>query len=286
MKVAYLGPAGTYSEQVARAMYADKPAVDFWPVPTIADAIWAVHGSKADACVVPIENSLEGSVNITADLLAHEVTGLHITGEMALPVKHCLFAAPGTTDIKLVMSHPQALGQCRRYLDEHYPAAVRRPVDSTAQALELVSQGTPGQAAIGNLQAGALYKLQLIDCDIQDYTENHTRFVRVERQSYRASSNSGKYKTSIILLMHGNQPGGLCDILHEFAVRGVNLTRIESRPARIGLGTYVFFLDMEGSIEDGPLREALKATEERSEWVKFLGSYPVLTYVEENLQRE
>lgn len=277
MKIAYLGPVGTYSEQVAQAMYAGVPDADFVLLPTIADAIWAVSDGRADACVVPIENSLEGSVNITADMLAHEVEDLYITAEMALPVRHSLFVANGTTQIDLILSHPQALAQCRHYLDAYYPQAARRPVDSTAQSLEMVAAGPAGWAAVGSSRAGALYGLETAAVDIQDYAENHTRFVRIEKQQCLPTGN-GKFKTSVIVLMKGNRPGGLCDILQEFAARNINLTRIESRPARAGLGTYIFFFDMEGSIADPALRETVAAVAGRCEWIKFLGSYPVLEY--------
>lgn len=275
MKIACLGPCGTYSEEIARHLHPGQEN-EFLLYPNISEAIQAVHAGEADAGVVPIENSLEGSVTITLDMLAHGVD-LSITSEIAVPIRHNLVVKGEDREmIHTIISHPQALAQCRLYIAKHYSKVACRPVDSTAAAMEMVVAGEPGIAAIGSDRAKQIYGLELVERDIQDNINNHTRFVSLARQPRRVEGT--ERKTSIICQIHSDYPGGLCNILEEFARWNVNLTRIESRPARTGLGKYVFFLDMEGDILDEKVSVAVNAVRIKSLWFKNLGSYRVLRY--------
>ena len=246
------------------------------PFGSIDQAIRAVSEGEIAQCVVPIENSVEGSVNITLDTLAHEVE-LLISREIVMPVRHNLLAREVGRDIRLILSHPQALAQCRRTLSRLYPAAEVRSVDSTAEAARRVAEGEQGMAAIGSRGAASLYALQLVAADIQDTSSNCTRFVTLQVQP-AVPQRLGRWKTSIVCQIDGSRPGSLYQILAEFAEREVNLTKIESRPARTGLGAYLFFLDMEGSRSEESVLSALQAVERRSLWFKNLGSYLVMDW--------
>jgi prephenate dehydratase len=210
------------------------------------------------------------------DTLAHEVEQL-IVREIVMPVRHNLLAREAGRGVKLVLSHPQALAQCRRTLARLYPTADYRAVESTAEAARLVAEGELGIAAIGSRNAAALYGLEVIAADIQDTVSNCTRFVSLKVQPTDAAE-SGPWKTSIVCQIDGSKPGSLYHILAEFAEREVNLTKIESRPARTGLGAYLFFLDMEGGISEPRIRETLSAVEKQSLWFKNLGSYPLVEW--------
>ena len=272
--VGYLGPSGTHSEEVARRLY--PGGFQLLPFPRIDAVIRAVESGEIAEGIVPIENSLEGSVNITLDTLAHEVS-LFITGEAIWPVKHHLLVKPGTREIRTVISHVQALAQCRRYLAEHFPAAEQQAAESTALAAQMVASGMGGWAAIGSAAAAQVYGLEIAAASIQDNGHNSTRFITVGRRPapYRPGEPA-EWKTSLAFQINGERPGTLCGVLSEFASRNVNLTRIESRPARTGLGIYIFFIDVQGSLEEGPVREAFEAVRAKSLWFKELGSYPVL----------
>lgn len=270
-KVAYLGPRGTFSEEITLSFYRGVEGY-FTPYATIDAVIRAVAGGEAAEGIVPVENSLDGSVNITLDTLAHEVD-LRIVKEMVLPIRHNLLARADNKHINVILSHPQALAQCRSYLREHYPGAELVAVDSTAAAAYQVASGAKNTAAIGSLRAARLYSLAVTAADIQDNPHNSTRFIVLARDAAPAAGKN--CKTSLICQINGEKPGSLYDILGEFARRQVNLTKIESRPARTGLGLYIFFLDAEGSLEDGNVRAAVEAVREKSLWFKSLGSYPV-----------
>lgn len=268
--VAYLGPRGTHSEEIALQLYRGETG-RFMPYPSIDAAIRAVEDGAATECVVPLENSLEGSVNITLDTLAHEVD-LHIVRELVQPVRHNLLVHPAEKHVQIIVSHTQALAQCRHYLRRHFPQAELKAVDSTAAAAYLVASGAKGHAAIGSRRAAALYGLEVAAADIQDHPGNCTRFVVLRREP-NAPGVGGK--TSVVCQINGEQPGSLCAILQEFAMRQVNLTKIESRPARTGLGMYIFFLDVDGSLGEDKVRAAVTAVKRKSLWFKNLGSYPV-----------
>lgn len=273
--VAYLGPRGTFSEEIALSFYRGVEG-NFTPYASIDAVIRAVADGEAAEGIVPVENSLDGSVNITLDTLAHEVD-LRIVKEMVRPIRHNLLARDDTRHINVILSHPQALAQCRQYLRQHHPGAELVAVDSTAAAAYQVASGAKNHAAVGSFRAAELYGLKTVAADIQDNPHNSTRFIVLARGAAQACG--AKNKTSLICQINGEKPGSLCEILGEFASRRVNLVKIESRPARTGLGFYIFFLDAEGSLAEDNVRDAVDAVRAKSIWFKNLGSYPVYNVV-------
>lgn len=271
LKIAFLGPRGTFSEEIALGFYRGVEG-RFIPYASIDAVIRAVADGEVSECVVPVENSLDGSVNITLDTLAHEVD-LYIVKEIIRPVSHNLLTRDDTKHVNVILSHPQAFAQCRRYLRQSHPGAELVTVDSTAAAAYQVASGAKNHAAIGSARAAQLYGLKIAAADIEDSPHNSTRFIVLGRQPVTGSGKA--CKTSIVCQINGEKPGSLCDILTEFASRQVNLTKIESRPARTGLGYYIFFLDAEGSLEEENVRAAVEAVQHKSLWFKSLGSYPV-----------
>lgn len=272
-KVGYLGPRGTFSEEIALNFYRGVEG-RFIPYVSIDAVIRAVEAGEVSEGIVPVENSLEGSVNITLDTLAHEVD-LYIVREMVQPIRHNLMVREDTKHINVVLSHAQALAQCRQYLSRTYPGAELQEVESTAAAAYRVASGAKNSAAIGSLRAAEIYGLRAVACDIEDNPKNSTRFAVLATQ--QASAADLAVKTSIVCQINGEKPGALYDILGEFAERRVNLTKIESRPARTGLGLYIFFFDIEGSLLDDNVQAAVEAVRRKSLWFKNLGSYPVYT---------
>lgn len=271
--VGYLGPHGTHSEEIALDLYREE-ARRFIPFQSIDGAMRAVENGIVTECVVPIENSLEGPVNITLDTLAHEVN-LVIIKEIVWSVRHHLFMKSGTPQIDVIVSHSQALAQCRNYISRCHPGVDLKAVESTAEAACIVAKASQNYAAIGSTRAGQIYGLQPVAADIQDSDKNCTRFVVLSKQQELVQG--GRCKTSVICQMKGEKPGSLCDMLQEFAVRDVNLTRIESRPAKTGLGEYIFFLDVEGSMAEDKVRSAVTAVQLKSRRFKNLGSFHVAT---------
>ncbi|MDF2566121.1 MAG: pheA [Massilibacillus sp.] len=274
----FLGPKGTHSEEVALYLNSEQNNTGKeWklvPYTSIYDAICAVEQGKIDRCVVPVENSIEGSINITLDTLAHDVD-LQIEREIIWAVHNQLMVKNTDDEITTIISHPQPLAQCRSFIKEHYPQAEIRPVSSTARAAKIVAEGKhKGYAVIGCHRAGTLYSLTTIATEIQDNTTNCTRFLILTKP--KETSINGKDKTSIICQINGKKAGSLCEVLLEFAKRDVNLTRIESRPARTGLGKYIFFLDLEDSIDKVNVKAAIKAVAQKSLWLKNLGSFNVI----------
>jgi prephenate dehydratase len=248
-----LGPAGTYSHRAALRLGDD---VDFYDgVPEIADA---VERGDVERGVVPVENSIEGSVNATLDVLAEY--DLYIVGEVVVDVEHALLAQDDGFGV--VASHPQALAQCRGYLRENRPDAELRSVSSTAAGVE-EARDDASVAAIAHPSL-ADDTVRVIDHPVQDAEGNSTRFVVLAREP-----TEGGEKTSIVVYPGADRPGLLYDILGVFKDRGVNLTRIESRPSKRELGDYVFHIDFEGGDAD----EILDALEKHVDWVEFLGSY-------------
>jgi prephenate dehydratase len=274
MRIAYLGPPGTFSEEaVTRCELAggDEPL----PCASFPDAWDAVLAGRADAALLPVENSIEGAIGTTLDLLVHR-SGLLILRELLLPVQQQLLAAPGTTlsQVIRVLSHPQPLGQCARFLRERLPGARLEATHSTADAAIQVSQGLAGAAAIGSRAAAGRYGLSIIAESIQDSDENTTRFVLVARQD---APPTGRDRTSIAFTMDRDRPGGLYEVMGEFASRGINLSKIESRPMKQALGHYVFFVDFEGHRLDAPSAAALESVRRRVHQFHLLGSYPRAT---------
>ncbi len=268
-KVAYFGPAGTFTEAAALKY---TPQAQLIPYPSILAVAEAVSSGQADEGVVPIENSLEGSVNDTLDLLVHG-TALLICHELVLPIEHCLLVRPGTgeTDIRVIYSHPQALGQCRAYINRRFPNATVVPAMSTAAAAERLQHEAVGAAAIGTVRAAELYGMTVLDRGIQDNPSNVTRFVVL---AHKDSPPTGRDKTSLCFSFSDDRPGLLYAALGEFASRNINLLKVESRPTKQSLGQYVFLLDLAGHRQDQKIQKALEALHEHADVLKVFGSYP------------
>lgn len=268
MRVAYFGPAGTNTEVAALRLY---PGEDYAPSPSITHAARTVERGEADRAVVPIENSLQGSVTETVDLLIEE-DGIAVCGEVVLPIEHCLMVKPGAKreGIAVIYSHPQSLGQCRKYLEAKFPAVRTEAALSNADAV-IVMMRTPGAAAIAPARAAEIYGAEIIESGIQDSRINKTRFVALGRTG---AARTGRDKTSIAFAVAHDRPGTLVSVLHEFADRGINLTKIESRPSGAELGVYIFLVDCEGHRDDPQVAQALAAVREQSNFFKVFGSYP------------
>jgi prephenate dehydratase len=225
--------------------------------------------------VVPIENSLEGSVNATLDTLAGEAADVRIAREVVLPIHHCLIARGDIAleDVTRVISHPQALPQCARFLQDQLPGAERGTVGSTAEAVQRVAESREPWAAIGSRISAELYGCRLLAEGIEDREGNETRFVWLASRD--APAEPGESKTSVVFWgFNDESPGALVGVLGEFAKRGINLTKIESRPRRVQLGHYMFFADLEGAAGEPPVSEALEALRSRVAELRVLGSYP------------
>ncbi len=276
MRIAFLGPAGTFTEE---ALLADAPA-SAEPVPyaTVFETVMAVQDGVVERAVVPIENSLEGSVNATLDALAGEAADVRIVAEAVRPIRHCLVAPAGLAigDVERVLSHPQATAQCARFLRERIPGADPVAAVSTAEAVSIVATASAPWAAIGSRLAADLYGAEVLAEGIEDRPDNLTRFVWLaRREAAERSPAAAPAKTSIVFWgFSDTAPGALVDVLGEFAGRGVNLTKIESRPRRVQLGHYMFFVDLDGGAADEPVAEALEALAGRVREVRLLGSYP------------
>ncbi|HET7560210.1 MAG TPA: prephenate dehydratase [Limnochordia bacterium] len=270
LRVAFFGPAGTFTEEAARTHFAGAP-VAFVAMREIGEVLQAVAAGQADRGVVPLENSQEGTVNAALDGLVHDVE-LSMVGEVILPIRHMLLGAKGakTEAIRLVRSHPQALAQCRSTLARLVPQAALEAVTSTAWAAQSV-QGDATLAAVAPRVAAELYGLTVLAESIQDSATNATRFAVVGREP---APPTGRDKTSIVFSFQGDRPGNLYEALGEFAQRDINLTKVESRPARLELGRYLFFADCEGHREDQVVAEALRALGRRCAKLTVLGSYP------------
>jgi prephenate dehydratase len=276
MRVAYFGPAGTFTEEALRA---SAPAgIEAVPVPTIYAAVMAVEEGSVDRAVVPIENSIEGSVNATLDALVVEARDVVIVGEVVHRIEHCLIARDDLplAEIAAVASHPQANAQCARFLREELPQATVLAAGSTADAVRMVAEHPePGWAALGNRLAAELYGCRVLRAGVQDVAENETRFVWLGRDGTPPREHAGPWKTSVVFWGGGDAvPGWLVRCLSEFATRSVNLTRIESRPRRMGLGHYMFFADLDGHADDPVVAEALAALERHCAGIRTLGTYP------------
>ena len=271
---AYLGPRGTFCEQATTALH---PGGDYEPVPqpTIAAALDAVRTGAAQRAVVPIESSVEGGVNATLDELASGAP-LVIMAEAIIPVRFALLVRPGTKidDVKTVGGHPVAQPQCRRWLAEHLPDAQWRPALSNAEAAWQVADGELDAALAGSFAAGH-YELEVLVDDVHDRAGAVTRFVELAVPG-PPPPPSGADRTSVIAFLADDHPGALMDILSQFAVRGVNLSRIDSRPTGEGIGRYFFFIECEGHVLSPSVGEALMGLRRTCSDVRFLGSYPAV----------
>ena len=277
MRISYLGPKGTYSEEAAlehaaAARAGEGRPVQMEPRGSIAAVVRAVEDGGADEAVVPLENSLEGIVTQTADLLVHH-TALRIRREIVLPIHHCLVVAAGQERraVRVVHSHPQALAQCRGYIERHLAGAETAASLSTAEAVRDMLASDRAAAAISSLRAAKLFGAEVADRNIEDVRTNMTRFVVL---AARDAGRTGRDLTSICFDFDEDAAGTLHGVLGELAARDINMTRIESRPDRRSLGRYVFLVDVEGHREDPVVRDALAGIRARASTFKVLGSYP------------
>ena len=276
MRIAYLGPAGTFTEDALREALPDG---GFEPLrtATIREAILAVERGEADRALAPFENSIEGSVRSTLDTLAFEAHEVTIVGEHDFAV-HAHLIARDEIDldrIEGVLSHPQPLAQCARFLGENLPGAELQSVESTAAAVKAVSESDAPRAAIGARSAADLYGCTILREEIEDEPNNVTRFVWIAPAGAEPGAGE-RWKTSLVFSELGaDHPGALVEALQAFSSRAVNLTRIESRPLRSELGRYMFFCDLEGATTDQAVSEAISALRTKADSVRVLGSYPV-----------
>jgi len=270
MRISHLGPTGTYTEAAARRF---DPTADLLPLATVSAAIQAVRDGQADAAVCAMENSIEGSVSIeTMDILIGPEFELRVCGEVVVAIQHHLVGAPGINAAAAtkVYSHPQGLAQCRQRLNQLAPNAQPVAALSTAGAVE-ASIKEPGTLAVGSEYAAELYGASIYARDIGDERDNETRFVVLSKED---AAPTGDDKTSLAFTVAADRPGSLVEVLQLFAQHGINLTRIESRPTRRQLGTYVFFCDVQGHRSDAVVRGVLEETAQITQWLRVLGSYP------------
>jgi prephenate dehydratase len=276
-RVAYLGPEGTHSHEALLEAGAGE-AYEPVSLPTIYDCVIAVQAGAAERAFVPIENALEGSVNATLDALAVETEDVAIVGEHVHPIHTCLIArTPLELEaIERVLSHPQAIGQCARFLRTRLPRAAVLTASSTAEAVRTIAEQDGPAAALGTRAAAERYGCEVLRAEVDDAAGNETRFVWLARRDAALdAAGHGPWKTAIVFWGVGAEsPGWLVRCLSELADRGINMTRIESRPRKQDLGRYMFFLDLEGRDTDGPVAEALEALRAHVEHLRVLGSFP------------
>lgn len=279
-KIGYLGPEGTFSEDATLKYKKTIGEGTYVPFSTFHDLLTAVDKGKISEGVVPIENSIEGTIGIVTDMLVEEVD-LKISNEIVLPIKHYLMAKKNVAlkDVTDVVSIPIVLDQCKMFLRKNLLKAKIHFAHSTAEAarkvsadIEIFGKGQP--AAIANRSAAKLYGLKIIASEVNDYVDNSTRFVVVSKKDHKWT---GHDKTSIVFSILKDKPGGLYQILGEFAIRRINLTKIESRPTKRVLGDYYFYVDMQGHRDDHLVAEALKEVKRMASFFKVLGSYPRIT---------
>jgi len=310
MIIGVMGPEGSYSEKAAKLwiLKCGLSNMEIRYFADIEDAFLAVVQEKSDLSIIPIENSIEGSVGITLDLLLEN--GAEIVGELVVKVEHCLLSKGGPEKIKVILSHPQGLAQCRHFLKTNFPEAELRSTGSTSHAARLAGEFEE-MAAIASPEAAERYGLKVLLSNVQDRKENYTRFIALRainkkaveqvscaaepepdkiksqfgygqeskhevRPEYETGSENSTQacKTSIIVYLEKDRPGALYDILGVFAKNKINLTRIESRPSKKELGDYYFYIDFEGCASDVLIKEALKDIRDKIDTLKILGSYP------------
>ena len=270
-RIGFLGPTGTFSDQALHTQH-DLVGEQLVEFPTIADVLVATSTGDVDLGFVPIENAIEGAVNVTLDGLIFD-TELLIQREVVLDIELCVLATPGTVlgDVRTVLSHAMANAQCRRYLRQELPHAEVLSVGSTVEAARQASE-QPGTVAIAPASAATGYGLDILVRNIADHPENQTRFILVATEG--VPPPTGHDKTSVVLFQRQDRPGSLLAILQEFAARDINLTRLSSRPAKTTLGQYCFLIDLEGHIADDLVADCLRAIQAKHAEVKYLGSYP------------
>jgi prephenate dehydratase len=277
MRLGYLGPEGTFSEQalLASPLAAGAEAVSH---ATLHDTIMSVQLGAVDRALVPIENAVEGAVRPTLDALAGDARDVVIVGEALLAIRTCLIARAGTVaaDVAVVLSHPQPLGQCAGFLRRELPGAEVRAATSTAEAVRTVAAHDGPWAALGPRRAAERYGCAVLAEGVDDDPDNATRFVWLAPAGTPALEGAGPWRTTLVFSGPGDgAPGWLVRCLSEFAFRGVNLSRIESRPLRARLGHYVFHVDCDGASGDAPVDGAIEALRTHCDDVRLLGSYPM-----------
>ena len=267
MIVAYLGPAGTFSEQAVYRSFG--MSVDALSCPSIDAVFRAVEAGTADFGVVPVENSTEGAINRTLDLLMQ--TPLTISSEVSIPVQHNLMTQSGNMDgVHTICAHSQALAQCQGWLNQHFPNIPRQAVSSNAEAARLASEDGKVAAIAGEI-ASKRYGLQVVNAHIQDEPQNRTRFAVIGRKE---TEPTGKDQTSLLLSVQ-NKAGAVYSMLEPLEKYGVSMTRLESRPAKTGNWEYYFFVDIEGHVREEKIKQALSELKDRVVYFKVLGSYPI-----------
>lgn len=268
-RYAFLGPAGTFSEEALLSLGVDGLVPE--ACSSIEEVFEAVERGRADYGVAPIENSVEGSVPATLDALAFD-TSLEIQSELVLDIHHALIISPNSdlARVKTIVSHPQATGQCRRWLARNLPGRAIVAANSTAEAVQRAVED-PEVAAVGTHLAAEMYGGKIMEGAIEDYAGNQTRFVVVGRG---LRERTGRDKTSLALFLKADKPGALLMILSEFAYAEINLTKIQSRPTKRQLGDYMFYVDLEGHVDDQNVKTALDCLRLKLRAVKVLGSYP------------
>jgi chorismate mutase/prephenate dehydratase len=267
VSVAYLGPAGTFSEQAVYQQFGH--AVEGIPCASIDEVFRSTETGAADFGVVPIENSSEGTISRTLDLLLQ--TPLSISGEISISIHQCLMTKSGTMDgIKRICAHSQALAQCQAWLNQHYPSIERQAVASNSEAARMAADDATVAAIAGEI-AAQKYAVQIVKSHIQDDPHNRTRFAVIGRLQ---TASSGKDQTSLVLSVP-NKAGAVYNMLAPLAQHGVSMTRFESRPARMGTWEYYFYVDVEGHAQDEKVAKALTELQQNASFFKILGSYPV-----------
>jgi chorismate mutase/prephenate dehydratase len=267
VSVAYLGPAGTFSEQAVYQQFGH--AVEGIPCASIDEVFRSTETGAADFGVVPIENSSEGTISRTLDLLLQ--TPLSISGEISISIHQCLMTKSGTMDgIKRICAHSQALAQCQAWLNQHYPSIERQAVASNSEAARMAADDATVAAIAGEI-AAQKYAVQIVKSHIQDDPHNRTRFAVIGRLQ---TASSGKDQTSLVLSVP-NKAGAVYNMLAPLAQHGVSMTRFESRPARMGTWEYYFYVDVEGHAQDEKVARALTELQQNASFFKILGSYPV-----------
>jgi prephenate dehydratase len=268
----FLGPPGTFTQE-ATLQVVDPESAELIYYPSVEEVILAVERGEVSKGMVPIENSVEGTVNATIDALGFETDGLWIQREVILPVRLHLLGRAGIQleQINEVYSMPHATAQCRRWLRTNLPDAKIIAANSTAEAAGRIAYEKGSAAAIGPNLAAQLFALEVIARDVTDHPEAETRFVVVGREP---SPPSGRDKTSLVVFISVDRPGALLEILEEFAQRNINLTKLESRPTKRVLGEYCFFIDLEGHLEDEIVAQAIAVLDPKVAKLKSLGSYP------------
>jgi chorismate mutase/prephenate dehydratase len=283
LPVAYLGPEGTYSHSALLRYFGSEQSS--LPLATIEDVFTSVEVGDCDYAIVPVENSTEGSVTATLDCF--NKSPLIICGEISLRIQHVLLGnqQSNADSVKKIVSHQQSLGQCRLWLDKHFPDIERVPVSSNAEAAKMVSQ-EPGIAAIASKSAAEIYQLTILAQDIEDTADNATRFLVISKKKQaQPSENSADDKTSLIVTTY-NEPGALSDVLEPLKRFSVNMSKLESRPSGKEAWSYRFYIDVDGHQQDSNVTSALAAMRQPKIDVKILGSYPVSGLVHNEQKRE